>query len=101
MMTKGTGHYVCIEPDLKEQAERVLSQLGIPLSTAVDIFLNQVVARRGLPFDVKLPPANLLCINSLTESELDAELEKGYSDFENGDMTPITEAGILKNNSSK
>ena len=30
-----------INPTLKQDAESVLSRLGIPMSTAVDMFLNQ------------------------------------------------------------
>ena len=44
-----------INPALKEDAESVLSRLGIPMSTAVDMFLNQVVLVGGIPFSVKLP----------------------------------------------
>ena len=32
-----------VNPTLKQNAEHVLSRLGIPMSTAVDFFLNQVV----------------------------------------------------------
>ncbi len=44
-----------INPDLKQDAESVLSRLGIPMSTAVDMFLHQVVLVGGIPFDVMLP----------------------------------------------
>ena len=56
-MAKTTNIYVRLEPGLKEQAEAVLGQLGIPVSNAVNIFLKQVVMHRGIPFDVKLPAA--------------------------------------------
>lgn len=53
-MAKTTNLYVRIEPGLKEQAEAILVQLGIPVSSAVNIFLKQVIMQRGIPFDVKL-----------------------------------------------
>ena len=34
-MAKTTNLYVRVEPELKEQAESILEQLGIPLSNAV------------------------------------------------------------------
>lgn len=40
---------------IKEQAEQVLDQLGIPMSDAVSMFLRQVVLQRGIPFEIKLP----------------------------------------------
>lgn len=44
-----------INPGLKQDAESVLNRLGIPMSTAVDMFLHQVVLVGGIPFDVMLP----------------------------------------------
>lgn len=70
-MAKTTNLYVRLEPGLKEQAESVLEQLGIPVSNVVNIFLKQVVMQRGIPFDVKLPATKPIGVSSLTESELD------------------------------
>jgi DNA-damage-inducible protein J len=46
-----------IEPDLKENATRILASCGLNLSDAVRLFLRQVVAQNGLPFEVKSPNA--------------------------------------------
>ncbi len=89
-MAKTTNIYVRLEPGLKEQAEDVLGQLGIPVSNAVNIFLKQVVMHRGIPFDVKLPTAKPIGVRGLTESELDAELDKGYADLMQGNTKPAT-----------
>ena len=91
-MNKTTNLYVRLEPDVKEQAEMILSQLGIPISNAVGMFLKQVVLRRGLPFDVILPASQPIDISMLTEDELSAELEKGYADIVSGNVLPIREA---------
>ena len=42
-MEKSATLNIRINPALKEEAETVLSRLGIPMSTAVDMFLNQIV----------------------------------------------------------
>ncbi len=44
-----------IEPDLKDRASEVLAACGLNLSDAIRLFLHQVVAQQGLPFDVKAP----------------------------------------------
>lgn len=88
-MAKTTNLYVRIEPELKEQAEAILGQLGIPVSNAVNIFLKQVVMQRGIPFDVKLSQAKPLGISDMTEKELDSELEKGYADFVQGNTKSV------------
>jgi DNA-damage-inducible protein J len=46
-----------IEPDLKEDATRVLASCGLNVSDAIRLFLRQVVAQNGLPFEVKAPNA--------------------------------------------
>lgn len=37
-MAKSASVYARIEPELKEQAEAILSALGIPISNAIDMF---------------------------------------------------------------
>lgn len=91
-MAKTTNIYIRLEPGLKEQAESVLGQLGIPVSNAVNIFLKQVVMQRGIPFDVKLPSIKPVGVSALTESELNEELEKGYMDFVQGNTKPAKKA---------
>ena len=92
MMTKSTNLYVRVEPSIKENAEMILTQLGIPMSNAVGMFLKQVILRRGIPFDVTLPVSQPLDISTLTEEEFHAELEKGYTDIEKGKVIPAKEA---------
>lgn len=44
-----------LEPQLKKEALAVLSELGIDVSTAVRMFLRQVVQTKGVPFDIHVP----------------------------------------------
>ena len=83
-MAKSANLYARIEPDLKEQAEGILSELGIPASNAITMFYKQIVLQKGLPFDVKLPANRPVDISVLSEDELNAELEKGYADMTAG-----------------
>ena len=88
MASKTANLYARIEPDLKEQAEGILTALGIPASNAITMFYRQIVLHRGLPFDVTLPPARPLIAAELTEEQLHAELEKGYADVMAGRTKP-------------
>lgn len=49
-----------IEPEIKERATEVLASCGLNLSDAIRLFLRQVVAHEGLPFEVKIPNATTL-----------------------------------------
>ena len=43
-----------IQPEVKEQAEAILSQLGIPVSVFIDMAYRQVILRDGIPFSLDL-----------------------------------------------
>ena len=81
MAAKSANLYARIEPDVKEQAESILSALGIPASNAITMFYKQIILNRGLPFEVKIPGTKVLNVSALSETELNAELEKGYADM--------------------
>ena len=87
-MAKTANLYARIEPDVKEQAEAILSTLGIPVSNAINMFYKQIILQRGIPFEMKLPAARVLDMRQLTEEELNRELEKGYSDMIAGRANP-------------
>ena len=88
-MSRTANVFARVEPELKEQAESVLNQLGIPMSNAIGIFLRQVVLQRGIPFDMKLPQHRPVALGSLSEAEFNAEIEKGFADMLAGRMRPI------------
>lgn len=83
-MARTSNVFARVEPEIKEQAESVLNQLGIPMSNAVSMFLRQVVIQRGLPFEVKLPAKRPLVMSELTKEQFDAEIAKGMNDIDNG-----------------
>jgi len=87
-MAKDANVFARVDASLKEQAESILAQLGVPMSSAINIFLNQIVLRRGLPFDVTLPVNTPLAMGSLTTEQLNAELQKGYDDCMMGRVEP-------------
>ena len=87
-MPKTSNVFARIEPELKMQAESILGQLGIPMSNAIGLFLQQVVMQRGIPFAVKLPQRKPMALGSLSEEEFNAEIEKGFADMAAGRMRP-------------
>ena len=90
-MAKTANMYARIEPDLKSQAEAILSALGISTSNAITMFYKQIVLQKGLPFEVKLPE-HPLDISRMTAEQLDTELEKGYEEAKAGCTIPMAQA---------
>ena len=39
-----------VQSDVKADSEKILNAIGISLSQAIDLFLRQVVLKKGLPF---------------------------------------------------
>lgn len=84
-MARTANVFARVEPDLKEQAEQVLNQLGIPMSNAVGMFLKQIVLQRGIPFEMKLPSyEEPIAYQALTKEQFNAEIEKGMEDIKAG-----------------
>ena len=48
-MAKSANLYARIEPEIKEEAEAILSALGVPASNAITMFYKQIILHRGLP----------------------------------------------------
>ena len=90
-MAKTANLYARIEPELKEQAEAILSALGIPVSNAINMFYKQIILQRGIPFELKLPHERSLDMSTLSREQLHAELEKGYVDIAAGRTKPAEE----------
>lgn len=90
-MAKTANLYARIEPEVKEQAESILSALGIPVSNAINMFYKQIILQRGIPFDLKLNdyPKD---ISRMSRAEFDKEIEAGYKNFVEGKVQPIDEA---------
>lgn len=49
-----------VSPDLKARTEKLFNSLGLTVSEALNLFLNQADLRQGLPFAVEIPNAETL-----------------------------------------
>ena len=45
------------DAETKEGAEKILEELGVSASAAINMFYRQIILRRGLPFPVESPNA--------------------------------------------
>ena len=88
-MSKTSNVYARIEPETKEQAEAILSKLGIPSSVAINMFYNQIILNNGLPFDVKIPSNKILNEDELTKEELAKELLAAHDEVLKGNTIPF------------
>ena len=85
-MANTTAVYARIDTGLKENAESILSQLGITPSAAIQMLYSQIVLVRGMPFQPKLPSTDFFSARGITKSEFDAELQKGVDSIKAGNI---------------
>lgn len=60
---------VRIDEDLKKQAVELFGQLGIDMSSAMNMFLRQCVMRGGLPFAVEIPKYKAEVLEAMKEAK--------------------------------
>ena len=72
------------DKDIKEQADKIFSSLGMNTTTAVNLFLRAVIREQGIPFPLKLDVPNKATAAAIEEGRRIAydEQTKGYSDLE-------------------
>ena len=87
-MAKTETVYTRVEPKLKANVEKVLSQLGMTPSEAINIFFNQIVLQKGLPFEVRMPQMTV----EQAKAELLAELKKADECIARGDFLSLQES---------
>ncbi|MGB9496893.1 MAG: type II toxin-antitoxin system RelB/DinJ family antitoxin [Dissulfuribacterales bacterium] len=53
--TKTSSARALLDPEVKKQAEAILKELGLSVSKSFELFYRQVIAHRGLPFELQVP----------------------------------------------
>jgi len=66
-----------IDPEVKKDAQAILSKLNISMSEAISLYLTQVALQKGIPFEIKIP--NELTAETLIKSDNGKELHSANS----------------------
>ena len=85
MSNKTATVTVRMEPEIKEKAEKIMEELGLPVSVVISMFYRQIIAKNGIPFALTIP--GIPDEDTMSETELDAILERGYQQSLNGETT--------------
>ena len=94
-MANTSAVYARIDTGLKENAEDILSQLGISPSGAIQMLYSQIVLTRGLPFELRLPSEKPTAIGGMTKEQIDAELQKGMDSLKSGKTYTLDEVDAV------
>ena len=68
-----------IDPDLKKESQILFEQLGLNLSTAINMFLRQSVREQAIPFRVGNPLPNRETVQAIEVARKGIGLSRGFS----------------------
>lgn len=90
MATKSANVLARVEPEVKEQAESIMSQLGLPASVVINALYKQIIMTKSIPFSLSLPKEPT-ALDSMTNEEFDIIMEKGLSQAKNDISYPVAD----------
>ena len=68
-MANTTNFSVRMDSDIKKQCEALYGELGVNLTTAINVFLRQSLRVGGFPFDVRVEQPNEETIAAMQEAK--------------------------------
>ena len=72
-----TSMSIRLDSEVKEQAQQVFNNLGLDMTTAINIFLRQAIQYQGLPFDVRLDESRNL-LEVLTDLDQNRNMSQSF-----------------------
>lgn len=83
MATKTANVLARVEPDVKEQAEEIMSQLGIPVSVVINMLYKQIIMKKAIPFSLSVSsmPTTL---DEMDITTFNSVMENGLKQSKNG-----------------
>ncbi len=90
MASKTANVLARVEPEVKEQAENIMGQLGIPASVVINMLYKQIIITRGIPFSLTLnkePVAR----DEMSDDAFNAMMAKGLAQAKENDSRPFSD----------
>lgn len=76
---------VSIDADIKKQAQELFAELGMDLSTAINIFIRQALRQHSIPFEITADDPNKETREAIAEvrrMKKDPTIGKAYDDVD-------------------
>ncbi len=89
MAQKSANVIARIEPDIKEQAEAILAEMGISASVGINIFYHQIIKARGLPFTPTTRTIRPKSLEELTDIEFNKRMAEGLAEAKADQGSPL------------
>lgn len=87
MATKSANVLARVEPEIKEQAESIMSKLGLPASVVINALYKQIIMTKSIPFSLSLPKEPV-ALDSMTAEIFNSLMETGLSQAKKDQSRP-------------
>ena len=76
---------ITIDAETKAKAQAMLADLGLDLSTAVNIFLKQMLYEGGIPFSITREIPNRITLEAMKEAQEMSRSPENYKKYDTVD----------------
>ena len=76
---------ITIDAETKAKAQAMLADLGLDLSTAVNIFLKQMLYEGGIPFSITREIPNRITLEAMKEAQEMSRSPESYKKYDTVD----------------
>ena len=90
MATKTANVTARVSPEIKQQAEEILEQLGIPVSVLIDSLYRQIIMTNSIPYSFSVPA--LKTRDTMTDAQFNTMMAKGLTDAKAGQGIDVEDA---------
>lgn len=87
--------YARIDPQLKNDVESILSQLGITPSSLIQMLYSEIKLTNKVPLSLSIPTNKPLSISTMSKDEFNNELQKGVNDLNEGRVFNMDEMNAM------
>lgn len=77
-----TNINIRIDENLKKQFDKICDDLGLTMSTAINMFAKAMIRHQGIPFEVSIRTLNKETIEAIEDIENGKNLSKVYEDLD-------------------
>ena len=90
MAAKTANVLARVEPDVKEKAEAIMAQLGVPASVVINMLYKQIIMTKSIPFSLSIP-AEPVARDEMSQKQFDEMMKISLTQAKNGESTSAEE----------
>ncbi len=88
MAVKSANVTARVEPEIKSEAEQIINELGLSVSTVINSLYKQIIIRKGIPYSLTLPVAPK-SVTEMSKAEFDEMIGTGLAEAKAGKSLPM------------